>query len=424
MHTPRRVLFIGLLASFAFIGCGGGASGDGSPSSGPTAVIEAMPASGTCPLIVHFDGSASFTPEGTVTTYSWDFGDGAMATGPLADHTYTSPGIFSARLTVTTSLNRVDEAAAQIVVTSAAGEPFAVMGADVHSGTAPLTVAFNGSGHAAPGRAITGYSWSFGDGATSTARNPQHTFAAGVYTVTLTVTDDSSATGQDQTVIAAASWSREVLRLTNERRWSYEARRLPPLKGEAILDAAALRHTLDMALNMPIKISHTGTDGSTDVERVVDAGYTGWTLIAENIAAGHTSPGAVVDGWMNSAGHRANIMRVDAREIGIAHVQVETGYRHYWTQDFGARQNVYPVVINRGAFAAADPVVDLYIYGGGWAQDMRISNTEDLAGVWEPYASAKRWTLASGLGAKTVYVTLRNGSVQRTASDSIVLVAP
>jgi len=69
-------------------------------------------------------------------------------------------------------------------------------------------------------------------------------------------------------------------------------------------------------------------------------------------------------------------------------------------------------------------VVDLYIYGGGWAQDMRISNTEDLAGVWEPYASAKRWTLASGLGAKTVYVTLRNGSVQRTASDSIVLVAP
>ena len=67
------------------------------------------------------------------------------------------------------------------------------------------------------------------------------------------------------------------------------------------------------------------------------SGYSGWTAIGENIAAGYPTPEAVVAGWMASPGHRANILSADFTEIGIG---VTTGggkFGTYWTQEFGAR---------------------------------------------------------------------------------------
>ena len=56
---------------------------------------------GPAPLAVHFDGSGSHDPDGSIVSWAWNFGDGATGTGPSADHTYTTVGWTFASLTVT-----------------------------------------------------------------------------------------------------------------------------------------------------------------------------------------------------------------------------------------------------------------------------------------------------------------------------------
>ena len=74
--------------------------------------------------------------------------------------------------------------------------------------------------------------------------------------------------------------------------------------------------------------SHTSLDGSTLGNRVDRQGYS-WRTVAENIAVGYPTPEAVLDGWMNSPGHRANILNCALVEIGVGYDRV------YWTQNFG-----------------------------------------------------------------------------------------
>ncbi|KAF1794997.1 CAP domain [Phytophthora cactorum] len=83
------------------------------------------------------------------------------------------------------------------------------------------------------------------------------------------------------------------------------AQGLPALCMNAKLMAASMRHSTDMAVNN--FMSHTGSDGSTMSMRVTAAGYK-WTRVAENVAAGQSSVAAVMTSWMNSPGHRANIL--------------------------------------------------------------------------------------------------------------------
>jgi serralysin len=81
--------------------------------------------------------------------------------------------------------------------------PVAVISAAPTSGVAPVTVAFIGSGSYDPDGSVTGYAWSFGNGATSNAADPSYTFTtAGTYTVTLTVTDNKGATRSTTTTIS------------------------------------------------------------------------------------------------------------------------------------------------------------------------------------------------------------------------------
>jgi len=67
----------------------------------PTASFAATPTVGNAPLTVAFDGGASFDPDGMIASYAWEFGDGATAGGKTTTHIYTTPGSYSARLTVT-----------------------------------------------------------------------------------------------------------------------------------------------------------------------------------------------------------------------------------------------------------------------------------------------------------------------------------
>ncbi len=108
-----------------------------------------------------------------------------------------------------------------------------------------------------------------------------------------------------------------------------------PLQWHGVLVAAATRHSQDMANNN--FFSHTGSDSSTPAERVTDAGY-GWRLVAENVAAGYPTVQQVMDGWMTSDGHCANIMNPALRDFGVACVPggASNTYRTYWTMELAA----------------------------------------------------------------------------------------
>jgi uncharacterized protein YkwD len=148
------------------------------------------------------------------------------------------------------------------------------------------------------------------------------------------------------------SWSEaEIIKITNNVR---KKNGLGLLTRNEELCRSALLHTLDMAENH--FISHTGTDGSSLKDRVNRIGYNAYRMIGENLAMGFSDASMVVDGWMNSPGHRANILKREFNEIGVAYIEGDiptsdgSGYVKggYWTQHFGYRKkNLYNL---RGCF--------------------------------------------------------------------------
>jgi PKD repeat protein len=82
----------------------------------PVAIISANPTSGDAPLPVSFNGSGSYDPDGTIASYAWAFGDGASAGGATAQHTYASPGSYTATLTVTDNLGAPATATVSVTV--------------------------------------------------------------------------------------------------------------------------------------------------------------------------------------------------------------------------------------------------------------------------------------------------------------------
>jgi Cysteine-rich secretory protein family len=124
----------------------------------------------------------------------------------------------------------------------------------------------------------------------------------------------------------------QVLTLVNKER---QAVGLAPLTRAPELDQAAQQYAQYMGTAR--FFDHTGPDGSTPPTRIAAAGYKGYTW-GENIAAGQPTPDAVMKAWMNSSGHRANILHSAFKEIGIGVARVPgSPMGIYWVQDFGAR---------------------------------------------------------------------------------------
>lgn len=121
----------------------------------------------------------------------------------------------------------------------------------------------------------------------------------------------------------------EVIDLVNEERLKVGC---PGLNANPHLRQAAFLHSQDMGDNG--FFSHTGSNGSNFVQRAQQAGY-GGSPRGENIAAGYGSPAAVMSGWMNSTGHRNNILNCNSSEIGVGYYYTDQGYGHYWTQVIG-----------------------------------------------------------------------------------------
>jgi len=106
-----------------------------------------------------------------------------------------------------------------------------------------------------------------------------------------------------------------------------------PLRWNDRLEEAAAQHAQDMASRA--KIEHAGSDGSTPAQRVTRSGYV-WRNVGENVAAGQGTPEKVVDDWLSSAGHCANIMEPAYTEMGAAFaVNMKSTAAVYWAQEFG-----------------------------------------------------------------------------------------
>jgi len=146
----------------------------------PTAQFTQNVTSGSAPVIVYFTDTST----GTISSWSWNFGDGGTSTQQHPSHTYYNPGTYTVSLIVTGPVGS-DTKTKTGYITVTQPPPDANFTANPTSGLIPLTVNFvnQSTGN------ISSYSWDFGDGGTSTTQNPIHTYnTPGAYTVRLTVT--------------------------------------------------------------------------------------------------------------------------------------------------------------------------------------------------------------------------------------------
>ncbi|GAB3500757.1 hypothetical protein GCM10027575_00910 [Phytohabitans suffuscus] len=134
------------------------------------------------------------------------------------------------------------------------------------------------------------------------------------------------ATNDDSSLSA---YENEVVALTNQER---RANGCAPVEVNAALARAARLHSEDQARHG--KMSHTGSDGSTPWQRAGRSGY--HDARSENVAMGYQTPAAVVNAWMNSDGHRKNILNCTVTAIGVGLARAGDG-TPYWTQMFGSK---------------------------------------------------------------------------------------
>ncbi|WP_158738575.1 CAP domain-containing protein [Alteribacillus sp. YIM 98480] len=143
-------------------------------------------------------------------------------------------------------------------------------------------------------------------------------------------TGDTAAeqnTGNDEEVASESEFEQEVIRLTNEER---EKQGLQPLEPYSELSDVARDKSEDMRDAGYFSHNSPNYGSPFDMMDTYGIEYQG---AGENIAAGQQSPEQVVEGWMNSEGHRENILNGSFTHIGVGHAEGGS-YGNYWTQMF------------------------------------------------------------------------------------------
>ena len=125
-----------------------------------------------------------------------------------------------------------------------------------------------------------------------------------------------------------------VIELINEER---VASGIDPLTVDSQLNQVAMEHSASMATEDFFDTA--SADGSPFSARILNAGYN-YTLIAEAVGAGYSTPEAAVDGWLGSSTTRDNFLNPELTEIGVGYEFLENdlgtvNFNHYWTVDLG-----------------------------------------------------------------------------------------
>jgi PKD repeat protein len=185
------------------------------PNQVPVAQFSYTPASPTVGIPVIFSAIGSSDPDGLISSYAWNSGDGVTGSGIGFTHTYSTSGTYTVILTVTDNDGAIGTKNQNIMVVSPPTNqaPTAMVNAAPGSGELPLVVTFNANGSDDLDGVINSYAWDFdGNGVTDvtgiTKVSPLYTYtytAAGNYIVKLTVTDNDGAIGTKSQNITVVS---------------------------------------------------------------------------------------------------------------------------------------------------------------------------------------------------------------------------
>jgi uncharacterized protein YkwD len=207
---------------------------------------------------------------------------------------------------------------------------------------------------------------------------------------------------------------------------------LQPYVVSARLNGAAQRHSDDMASTG--RIDHTGSDGSSSTQRVLQAGYGAYEfglVASENIYGGTGGPELPFNEWMGEPGARSNLLSEKYREVGIG-VAGDAQGRTFWTLTVGAQPNVLPVLINDGATSVDTISVTLKLVperiapeGRGTAigqpVEYRASTSRAFPDAeWSSWVEKVSFGLDDMPGEQTVYVQLRDADGRTIISQASV----
>jgi len=168
----------------------------------PTAAFSFSPTNPGVNGWVQFDGSASSDPDGSVSSYAWNFGDGTSGAGAVAWHRFATPGTYLVTLTVQDNDGASNSTSRTIQVGTANLPPTAAFSFSPINPGINAWIQFDGSASSDPDGSVSSYAWNFGDGTSGTGAAAWHRFAAaGTYAVTLTVRDnDGASNSASQTI--------------------------------------------------------------------------------------------------------------------------------------------------------------------------------------------------------------------------------
>jgi PKD repeat protein len=155
-----------------------------------------------------FDGRSSFDVDGSITSYTWNFGDGTLSSGPIANHSFSNPGTYSVQLTVTDNRMGFSSMTQTItIVVKPNIKPIAQFDSSAYILNLGQEFALNASSSSDPDGTITSYLWEFGDGQSMAGASTSHVYASkGEYNLLLTVTDNSGGTSTiSKTLVVADS---------------------------------------------------------------------------------------------------------------------------------------------------------------------------------------------------------------------------
>lgn len=167
------------------------------PNQSPVAIFTVEPLEPTVNQEVTFDASAAADPDGTIVSYSWDFGDQTTGQGKIVKHRYKAAGTYKVTLTITDDKGATSSAFQNLVIEEQAlpptQPPLVTFSFTPTDPKVNEPVEFDASGSTDDGE-IVRYFWEFGDGETAEGQTVTHTYkTAGTFTVKLTLTDDRGA---------------------------------------------------------------------------------------------------------------------------------------------------------------------------------------------------------------------------------------